>query len=299
MSALRRVCSYCKRLIVGLNEPGGPSGEMTEHDSHGICTECLAPLMKQIEESKKNDRKIEGQAGPWNNTPKKPLPSLYNICIWGRRGDEDIQPGPRTPPDEQMSDIHDAVIWAYDNGAGWEKFTIFDDRTNQKVLSGDCSDALELFYVEERRGMNRTASDEPVKTTIFQGLLIGIENPSGSTRSGQSRSGHKWSIKMNGLSYGFICGSEGSDGDSVDVYLRDNPDAAAEYAYVIRQNNPKTGAFDEEKVMCGWSSVVDAVKAYVGQFDRRGFYGGCTAVKMSELHDKLSKMRKKHKAARV
>lgn len=39
---------------------------MTEHDSHGICSECLVPLMKQIEESKKNDRKLEGQAGPWN-----------------------------------------------------------------------------------------------------------------------------------------------------------------------------------------------------------------------------------------
>ncbi len=63
MNDLRRVCSWCKRLIIGVNEPGEPAGAMTDKDTHGCCSECLNKIKRQIEEQK---QKRTGQSGPWN-----------------------------------------------------------------------------------------------------------------------------------------------------------------------------------------------------------------------------------------
>jgi hypothetical protein len=50
--------------------------------------------------------------------------------------------------------------------------------------------------------------------TRISGLDISIENPAGSVRSGQDRSGKPWSVEM-GAHYGYIRGTEGRDGDHV------------------------------------------------------------------------------------
>ena len=52
----------------------------------------------------------------------------------------------------------------------------------------------------------------------IDGYNITIENPKGSERSGQDKDGKKWSITMNNT-YGYILGTEGVDGDHIDVFL--------------------------------------------------------------------------------
>ena len=70
---------------------------------------------------------------------------------------------------------------------------------------------------------------------------ITIENPHGSTRSGTSPDGKKWSQKMHGH-YGYFKGAMGEDKDHIDVFVKD--DAAEDElvqrpVYVVEQVDPK------------------------------------------------------------
>ena len=63
--------------------------------------------------------------------------------------------------------------------------------------------------------------------------------------------------------YGYIRGTEGVDGDHIDVFLSDNP--AGGKVYVIDQMN-EDGSFDEHKVMYGFNSALAAKRAYMKNY---------------------------------
>lgn len=117
-------------------------------------------------------------------------------------------------------------------------------------------------------------------TIDFQGLRILVENREGSYRTGTDGDGHRWRVKMH-AHYGEIAGTEGTDGDRLDVYVGDNADSPL--AVVVHQSNPQTKAFDEDKVMLGFDTVADALAVYRKQYDRPGFYGGHEAMPIGRL----------------
>lgn len=96
----------------------------------------------------------------------------------------------------------------------------------------------------------------------LDGYDITIENPKGSTRSGVDASGQPWSVTMNN-DYGYIRGTEGVDGDHIDVFLSDDPTTGK--VYVIDQVN-SDGTFDEHKVMYGFKSALAAKRAYLANY---------------------------------
>ena len=115
----------------------------------------------------------------------------------------------------------------------------------------------------------------------LDGFRISIENPKGSVRSGTSPDGTKWSNTL-ACDYGDIRGTEDVDGDPVDIYLSDHPEKGA--VFVIDQINPKTGDFDEHKVMYGFDSVEDAKKAYLACYQKGwGGLGWITPVSKAEF----------------
>ncbi|GHT90004.1 hypothetical protein FACS1894137_19360 [Spirochaetia bacterium] len=88
--------------------------------------------------------------------------------------------------------------------------------------------------------------------------------------------------------YGYIRGTEGVDGDHVDVYI--GPDEEASSVYIVHQNDPVTGKYDEDKVMLGFPSLHDARAAYLKQYDRPGFLGKVDIMSIEEFREKaLSK----------
>lgn len=97
----------------------------------------------------------------------------------------------------------------------------------------------------------------------LDGYNITIENPKGSVRRGTDSKGNEWENTLNN-DYGYIRGTEGVDGDHIDVYLSDNP--AEGNVYVIDQVNPETREFDEHKVMYGFNSIDEAREAYLANF---------------------------------
>lgn len=96
---------------------------------------------------------------------------------------------------------------------------------------------------------------------------VTIENPRGSERSGTDANGKKWSVKMNNT-YGYIRGTEGVDGDHIDVFLAEDMDKwDGKYAFVVDQYNPD-GTFDEHKVMLGFNSMEEARSAYLSNYEK-------------------------------
>lgn len=96
---------------------------------------------------------------------------------------------------------------------------------------------------------------------------VTIENPKGSERSGTDANGKKWSVKMNNT-YGYIRGTEGVDGDHIDVFLAEDMDKwDGKYVFVVDQYNPD-GTFDEHKVMLGFNSMEEARSAYLSNYEK-------------------------------
>lgn len=126
----------------------------------------------------------------------------------------------------------------------------------------------------------------------IDGYNITIENPKGSERNGADKDGNKWSVTMNN-DYGYIRGTEGVDGDHIDVFLSDNPESGD--VFVIDQVNPD-GTFDEHKVMYGFKSALAAKRAYKANYskDWTGL-GNITRVSKEEFKKWVNSSRRKTK----
>lgn len=97
------------------------------------------------------------------------------------------------------------------------------------------------------------------------GYNISIENPKGSVRRGVDENGVAWENEMP-YDYGYIRGTKGKDGDHIDIFL--GPIENPLEVYVVDQVDPKTGKFDESKVMFGFESIEEARRAYEAAYDK-------------------------------
>lgn len=113
---------------------------------------------------------------------------------------------------------------------------------------------------------------------------ITIENPKGSVRSGIDTEGNKWETIMQNT-YGYIRGTEGVDGDHIDVFLSDDIDGwNGRRVFVVDQYN-EDGSFDEHKVMLGFNETDDAEAAYFANYDSDWANNHKTVVTAVNLED--------------
>lgn len=149
----------------------------------------------------------------------------------------------------------------------------------------DLQNPTENFYYTLKKNLEKSLTWSGHKLqdrTSWNGLKISIENKKGSIRRGVDKDGHQWSTKMH-FDYGYIRGSEGTDGDHVDCYLGDNMDAKK--VYIVHQNDPVTHKYDEDKCMLGFDTLEDAKKAYLMQYDRPGFLGEIDTMDFDEFKE--------------
>ena len=128
------------------------------------------------------------------------------------------------------------------------------------------------------------------------GLDISIENPKGSIRRGTDTSGNQWETEMHNT-YGYIRGTEATDGDHIDVFLSDDP--ASGSVYIVDQVDPKTGEFDEVKVMLGFADAAEATKAYLSNYSKgwKGL-GAVTGVSREAFKEWIESSHRKTKPFR-
>lgn len=114
-----------------------------------------------------------------------------------------------------------------------------------------------------------------------QGMDITIENPKNSVRSGVDENGKAWSNTLQNH-YGYFTRTTGKDGDQIDTFIGESPES--NMVFVVDQNNPETGRFDESKVMLGFNSAEEAQAAYMSNYevDWKGF-GSITPVSVEDF----------------
>ena len=96
---------------------------------------------------------------------------------------------------------------------------------------------------------------------------ITIEQPQGSVRKGTDANGKQWKSKMRNT-YGYFRGTEGVDGDHIDVFLSNDIDGwNGRKVYVVDQYNPD-GTFDEHKVMLGFNDMDEAKSDYLANYEK-------------------------------
>jgi len=116
----------------------------------------------------------------------------------------------------------------------------------------------------------------------LKGFKIAIENPVGSTRSGVDDRGNPWKTKME-HTYSYFLNTEGNDGDPVDVFIGSEINNNFD-VYVIDQVKEGTKEFDEHKVMFGFNSKGEAVKAYLDNYqDNWTGFSNITAYSLSSF----------------
>ena len=103
----------------------------------------------------------------------------------------------------------------------------------------------------------------------FGGYDFVIENPEGSMRRGRDADGNTWEQQMHNT-YGYILGKFGKDGDHLDMFINDKVDLDDwnGNVYVVDQVNPKTGEFDEHKILYGFDSETEAREAYLSNYSK-------------------------------
>lgn len=101
----------------------------------------------------------------------------------------------------------------------------------------------------------------------FGGYDFTVETPKGAIRSGKDEQGKPWSVTMHDT-YGYVLGKIGVDGDHIDMFINDAADLDNfnGNVVVIDQVNPKTGEFDEHKVMYGYPDDAAAITAYAKNY---------------------------------
>ena len=107
------------------------------------------------------------------------------------------------------------------------------------------------------------------------GLDVSVENPDQSTRKGTDPDGTPWESVTNGH-YGYIKGvvARSPDKQHVDVNVKHG--TGADFSgdvFIVNQNDPRTGKFDEPKVYMGYADEAEAEGAYRSNYtpDWKGF----------------------------
>lgn len=187
----------------------------------------------------------------------------------------------------QIRDAKGNVFYEYDPNKKDKPFVPPSQKKNENPLdyAERIVEAKRLHEEELKVDTNPTEAQKEAgnykKGHIkINGFDVTIEQPAGSVRSGKDANGKKWSQVMNNT-YGYIRGTEGVDGDHIDVFL--GPDMNSDMVYVVDQVNTD-GSFDEHKVMMGFSSLEDARSAYLSNYEEgwQGL-GNITGVALDEF----------------
>lgn len=126
---------------------------------------------------------------------------------------------------------------------------------------------------------------------------ITIEQPEGSIRRGTDANGKQWESKMHNT-YGYFRGTEGVDGDHIDVFLSNDMDGwNGAQVFVVDQYNPD-GTFDEHKVMLGFNDASDAKNNYLANY-KKGWENGrridVSAVSLADFEKWIASSHRKTK----
>lgn len=167
-----------------------------------------------------------------------------------------------------------------------------DAAVNERLTKEEASAQVNAEPTEAQKA----AGNYKMEHRRVDGYNISIENAKGSVRRGTSKDkdGNEtpWETVMHN-DYGYIRGTEGVDGDHIDVFLSDTPEEGD--VFVVDQVN-EDGSFDEHKVMYGFPSEQAARDAYLSNYEPGWTgLGAITHVSKDEFKKWIQSSRRKTK----
>lgn len=165
--------------------------------------------------------------------------------------------------DVQKKNVFIAELANALTSGNWKEVDYNDSLTDPNKIKIDIEKAREEVNQNPSEAQKEAGNYKKGHLKL-DGYDVTIENPKGSVRSGKDANGNEWSVTMNN-DYGYIRGTEGVDGDHIDVFLSDDPESGD--VFVIDQVNPD-GSFDEHKVMYGFKSALAAKRAYLANYSK-------------------------------
>lgn len=131
------------------------------------------------------------------------------------------------------------------------------------------------------------------KRIVVQGIPVSVEIINGGTKHGQTQDGQPWQRDMK-CDYGYIEHIVGDDGDFLDCYVGD-PDCKNDAIYVVHQLTPDGSKFDEDKVMLGFNSAVEAKEMFLKHCHKPNkMYGGMCIFDAGTFMEFLQTLHKTH-----
>lgn len=163
--------------------------------------------------------------------------------------------------------------------------------TDQPATISLTADPVADQIAEQEINLNPTEAQKEAGNykkghVTVQGMDITIENPKGSVRKGTDEDGKAWENVIQSH-YGYFKRTVGKDNDHIDTFIGSNPES--NWIFVVDQNRPKTGEFDESKVMTGFNGIDEAKAAYLANYqpDWKGFRS-ITAVPVDQFKEWLN-----------
>lgn len=154
----------------------------------------------------------------------------------------------------------------FDNKRFGDIAEIVDYIDNGNTLSTKIAQAEAETTLNPTEGQKEAGNYKKGHVRIGQ-FNITVENPKGSVRRGTDANGNPWETTMQNT-YGYIRGTEGVDGDHIDVFLTNDIDGwNGRRVYVVDQYN-EDGTFDEHKIMLGFNDEDDARNAYFANYSK-------------------------------
>ncbi len=149
---------------------------------------------------------------------------------------------------------------------------------------------IAFYFQQLKKSLLYKAAHKLQGKIDFQGLPISIENRKGSVRHWYDPLKDEHGETKMYYAYGYIRATKGNDGDSIDCYI--GPNKESRKVFVVYQNNPKTGKFDENKILLGFDSAREAKAAYLRQYDDPKFFGSMKEMPFDDFQEKVTRKRK-------
>lgn len=175
-----------------------------------------------------------------------------------------------TNTDDNPTDLQGDTALLQDSGVSDDKDSALSEEKQANTPKSSLADRVSA--AEKDVNTNPTQAQKEAGNYKKGHVQVGtfdvtIEQPVGSVRRGTDADGKEWETTMHNT-YGYIRGTEGVDGDHIDVFLSDNIDGwNGQRVVIVDQYNPD-GSFDEHKVMLGFNDKADAINAYLANYEK-------------------------------
>lgn len=152
-----------------------------------------------------------------------------------------------------------------------ERPAVAENKEGPEAVRGGVKEGTVKTEVKKARTITKPPSPLKLAKEFVFGLVFTKQTKAGEERTGTAPDGTDWKVKLK-HDYGYFNRTKGADGEQIDAYV--GPGRRREDApnvYVINQQDPATGKFDEHKAMVGFADEEAAMKAYEEAFsDKSG-----------------------------